>query len=183
MSENVKEEKKSLKTVIILLIIVILLLIAAGIGVAVFFVKKTSPLPDDGDNGGLIQYETGLVALDNVQELYDELQEKANEGQMVVSYKGYAYSEDGTHFSCEIDNSYANPYDMYINIYKDSSFEEQILLTGLIPPGSGITEFDSEIKLDPGEHETTLVLTQVEDDHSTLHAQSMLVLRLVVIEQ
>lgn len=182
MSENVKEEQKSSKTlIIVLLIIIILLLLAVGIVAAVFLLKK-----DDGaqlpDNGGIIQYEAGVVDLEDVQKVMDELSESAKNGNMIVSYKGYAHSKDGTHFECSINNNIGNEYDMYINIYKDSSFEEQILLTGLIPPGSGIQEFDSEIKLDPGEYETTLVFTQVEDDHSTLHAQSMVVLRLLVEE-
>lgn len=181
MSENVKEKQKSSKTLIIILLIIILLLLAAGIVAAVILLKK-----DDGaqlpDNGGIIQYEAGVVNLEDAQKVMDELSESAKNGNMIVSYKGYAYSKDGKHFECSINNNIGNEYDMYINIYKDSSFEEQILLTGLIPPGSGIEEFDSEIKLDPGEYETTLVFTQVEDDHSTIHAQSMVVLRLIVEE-
>ena len=99
---------------------------------------------------------------------------------MSLRYQKTAYSSDGVNFKCEIGNSSANDYDMYINIYKDPELTEQILLTGLIPPGSKITEFESEIPLAPGTYNTTLVLTQVEDDRSTFHAQLMITLDLVV---
>lgn len=176
MAEN---EKKSSKTVILLAIVIVLLILLIGAVIFMMFRKNSEPEPEKL-NGGIIQYEANVVSPEDAQKKMDELAEAARNGNMTVSYKGYAYSEDGTHFTCEINNSIMNEYDMYINIYKDSSFEDQILLTGLIPPGSGIQEFDSEIPLSMGEYETTLVLTQVEDDHSTLHAQAMLVLRLVV---
>lgn len=181
MSENVKEEKKSSKAVIILLIIVILLLLAAGIVAAVFFLNRDDePLPD---NGGLIQYEAGVVNYEDAQKVYDEMQKRAEEGSVGVHYSNKATSEDGTHFICFIENPIRNGYDMYLNIYKDETMEEQILLTGLIPAGSGIEEFDSEIPLDPGEYRAVLVMTLVEDDHSTLHAQTKVVLNLIVSEE
>lgn len=182
MSENVKEEKKSSKTVIILLIIIILLLLAAGIVAAVFLLKK-----DDGaqlpDNGGLIQYEAGVVNYEDAQRVYDEMQQRAKEGMVGVHYSNKATSEDGKHFTCFIENPTRNGRDMYLNIYKDEEMTEQILLTGLIPPGSGIEEFESEIPLDPGEYKSVLVMTLVEDDHSTLHGQTKVFLNLIVNDE
>lgn len=180
MSENVKEEKKSSKTVIILIILLILILLLL-VGVILFFVlkKDDAQLPEEG-NGGLIQYQEGVVALEDPQAVYDRLSEEAAKNSIAVSYSRDAFSEDGVNFICDIDNSSANIHDMYFNIYKDDSLEEQILLTGLIPPGSGIREFKSEIPLDPGVYNAVLVFTQVEDDHSTLINQSMVVLQLTV---
>lgn len=183
MSENVKEEKKSSKTVIILLIIVILLLLAAGIVAAVFLLKKDdAPLPDEG-NGGIIGYEAHVVNYEDAQRVYDEMQKRADEGSVGVHYSINAYSEDGTHFTCMIENPVRNGYDMYLNIFKDETLTEQLLLTGLIPAGSGIEEFDSEIPLEPGEYKSVLVMTLVEDDHSTLHAQTKVILNLSVDEK
>lgn len=180
MSENVQENKKSSKAIIILLIIIILLLLIGG-GVAVYFLTRESDEPEKiGANGGIIQYDQAAVAFD-VQD-FDEMQKKADEGQMALKYVKTAYSSDGVNFTCDVGNSTANKYDMYINIYTDATFEEQILLTGLIPPGSGIKEFQSEIPLDPGIYETVMVLTQVEDDHSTFHAQLMVTFILEVEE-
>ena len=188
MAENVKE-KNSSKTVIIILIIVIVLLLAGGGVAAMILLNKSSDdsvaEPDfDTNSNGLIHYDAAAVPVNEADyaERIKELYEKAEEGYLTLQYKNEAYSEDGVHFICEIGNSAANHYDMYFNIYLDENFEEQILLTGLFPPGSGIEEFDSEIPLDPGEYRAVLALTQIEDDHSTFHAQSFVTIYLKVGE-
>lgn len=180
--ENAKQ--KSSKTVVILLLIIIVLLLA-GIALAVmYFIKDKDGGGEETvtQNTGIVQYEqNGIVALDedNLRELMEDLQNKAG-NNISLKYQTGAYSTDGTHFSCYIGNSGANEYDMYAAIYIDKDLTEQVLLTGLIPPGSGIEEFDSEIALEPGTYEAVLVLTQVEDDHSTIHAQTMVTLDLNV---
>lgn len=179
MAENVQENKKSSKAIIILLIIIICLLLVGG-GVAAYFLTRNNTEKIDA-SGGIIKYDEAAVALDelSLMNMYADAV-KAAEGTMALKYQTEARSSDGTHFSCYIGNSEANEYDMYANIYLDEELTEQILLTGLIPPGSGIQEFDSEIPLKPGTYETVLVLTQVEKDHSTFHAQLMVTLTLVV---
>lgn len=156
----------------IILVTAFVLTVTLASAAGVFFATYEKP----EDNGGLIQYDKSAVAFDS-----DTSGESIiNDGQMALRYKRMAYSSDGRNFICEIGNSSANKYDMYINIYKDPECTEQVLLTGLIPPGSGITEFESEITLAPGTYSSTLVLTQVEDDHSTFHAQLMVALDLYV---
>lgn len=185
MSENVKEEKKSSKTVIILLIIIIVLLLAGGITAVVFLMKKdTEPIPEEGGNV-MIQYDQAAVALDEdaFRQQFGDAMKKAEEGQIALRYKNIAYSNDGVNFTCDIGNSPANTKDLYFNIYTDTTFEEQILLTGLVPPGQGITEFKSEIPFEPGEHEAVLVFTKVEDDHATMLGQAKVTYTLVVEEQ
>ena len=185
MSENVKEEKKSSKAVIILLLIIIVLLLAGGITAAVLFMKKdNADLPDEGGNP-LIQYDEAAVVLDEdaLRKQLSEAAEKAKEGQIALHYKNVAYSNDGVNFACEIGNSTANTKDVYFNIYTDATFEDQILLTGLIPPGQGITEFQSEIPFEPGEYDTVLVFTKVDDDHATILGQAKVKYTLVVEEQ
>lgn len=178
-----KSTQKLSKTEIILLVIIIALIAAVGIVLTMLLTKENDVQPPkNGSDEGIIKYDEAAVALnaEDLQEQLDEMQKKADDRQMALRYQKIAYSSDGVNFKCEIGNSPANNYDMYINIYKDPELTEQILLTGLIPPGSGITEFESEIPLESGTYNTTLVLTQVEDDHSTFHAQLMVVLDLVV---
>lgn len=185
MSENVKEEKKSSKTVIILLLIIILLLLAGGITAIIFFMNKdNADLPDEGGNP-LIQYDGAAVALDEDEfnKQYADALKKAEEGQIALRYKNVAYSEDGVNFTCDIGNSPANTKDLYFNIYTDATFTEQILLTGLVPPGQGITEFKSEIPFEPGTYEAVLVFTRVDDDHATMLGQAKVTYTLVVEEQ
>ena len=178
MSENVKEENKSSKTVIIILIIVIVLLVVGG-GVAAALIiggskDDTSAETEETSGNPLIHYDAAAVPVNEADyaERIRQLYEEAKEDQITLQYQNTAISEDGVHFKCEIGNSSANHYDMYFNIYLDDNFEEQVLLTGLFPPGSGIEEFESEIPIEPGEHKAILCLTQIEDDHSTFHAQS-----------
>lgn len=179
MAENVQENKKPSKTVVILLVIIIVLLLVGGGAAAYYFTRNDTEKIDA--SGGIIKYDEAAVALDefSLRSQYADAV-KAAEGTMALKYQAEARSSDGTHFSCYIGNSEANEYDMYANIYLDEEFTQQVLLTGLIPPGSGIQEFDSEIPLSPGTYDTVLVLTQVEDDHSTFHAQLMVALTLVV---
>lgn len=190
MAKNAKKIKKPSKTELILIMVIIVLLAACGIALIMLLTPKNDVQPEKNDippeksvsDEGIIKYDEAAVAFgeEDLQKQLDEMQKKADERQMALRYKRIAYSTDGVNFTCEIGNSAANNYDMYINIYKDPELTEQILLTGLLPPGSGITEFESEIPLESGTYSTTLVLTQVEDDHSTFHAQLMVALDLVV---
>jgi hypothetical protein len=193
MSETQNTDKKNSRSniIIILFAIIIVLLIAV---LLIVLTKKDEPaasaVPDEPAvtttqyhlQEGALMYDSGAVALseDGLQERVNEMVQKAKEGTMALQFKNTAFSSDGRHFTCEIGNSIKNNYDMFINIYKDSSLQEQILLTGLIPPGQGIESFESEIQLDPGTYEALLVLTQVKDDHATLHAQLNVVLTLEV---
>ncbi|MCD7731777.1 MAG: hypothetical protein LUI05_09850 [Oscillospiraceae bacterium] len=190
MSQSEKEQKGSSvqKIIIILMIVIIVALIAFT---SVLLLKKDSDTQGDlsavdSSNAAVptLTYESGAVALseDDLQRQVDEMYEKAKEGTMALQFKNTAYSSDGVHFDCHIGNSDKNDTDMYLNIYKDDALTEQILLTGLIPPGSGIESFESEIKLDPGTYETYLVFTQVKDDHATIKAQVTVILTLVVSE-
>lgn len=184
MAETAQETKKSSKTIIILLIILIVLLIGGIVTVAVILLNKddTPETVTEPQGGFTLPYENGAVLLDedSLQKQVEAMYKRAAEGSMVLQFKNTAVSKDGEHFECEIGNAIENNYDMYINIYKDSSLEEQVLLTGLIPPGSGIYEFESEKPIFPGTYEAILVLTQVEDDHETIHAQVSVVLNLEV---
>ncbi len=192
MAEQAKDGNSSKKIIIVLLIVILILLI--GVGAAVFFLLSGNDDSVDDSSGeaqtteatqnsNIIQYEGGVVDFENIQKEYDEAQKAANANQIAVSYKPSATSTDGKHFTCSLKNPSKNAYDMYFNIYADENFEEQVLITGLVPPGSGIEEFESEIEFEPGNYETVLVMTLVDDDHSTLISQSMVVYRLDVIQE
>lgn len=186
MSENVQEKQKSSKLMIILIVLIVLLIAGIITGI-VLFLKRDNNSDDDEEiePAVTIGYEgNGIVALsaDEFQKTMDEIMKQAEEGMMDLRYKNIADSNDGVHFNCYIGNSENNLYDMYFNIYLGTDLDKQILLTGLVSPGSMIEEFESEIPLDPGDYEATLVFTQVKEDHSTICGQVMVVLTLVVNE-
>lgn len=181
MSEKAEKNNKAL---IIVIIVAAVLIIAGLVTVIVLLLGKEEAAPVDNDKPtvGLINYEQGVIGVDveNFQEEFDRAVREMQESSIGLVFNNYATSDDGVSFKCYIGNAEANTKDMYFNIYKDTSFSEQILLTGLIPPGSGIDTFESEIDLEPGTYEAVLVLTQVDDDHSTILGQTNVEIKLYV---
>lgn len=184
MSEQVAQKKgKDNKKFIIIIASVAFVVIATLVVVIVLLLNKDEkPNQNDKPSGGLIDYQPGVIGVDveSFQEKFDQAVKDMQNSSIGLVFNNYAISDDGVNFKCYIGNAEGNTKDMYFNIYKDTSFSEQILLTGLIPPGSGIDTFESEIDLDPGTYEAVLVLTQVDDDHSTLLAQTNVQITLYV---
>lgn len=186
MAENAQKNNKTL----IIVIIVVAALVIAGLVIVIVLLlggKDEVPPPvnsvENNFTNGQIQYQQqGVIALDaeNLQAAFDEAVQKTKEGYITLSFNNYAESDDGKEFKCYLGNAAENTYDAYFDMYLDSSLSQRVLLTGLIPPGSGIDTFTSEVDLDPGTYEAVLVLTQVEDDHSTIHMQTSVQINLVV---
>lgn len=182
MSEGTAKKNNTL----IIAIIVAAVVIVAGLVTVIVLLLGREDTPVDpvekNFSGGQILYEPGIIALnqEDLQKAFDEALQKTKEGYITVEFNNWAESDDGKNFKCYLGNAAENTYDVYFNMYLDSTLSQQLLLTGLIPPGSGIDTFTSEVRLDPGEYEAVLVLTQVEDDHSTIHSQTNLGIRLVV---
>lgn len=176
MAEDVRRGPS--KVIIILLIVLIVLVIGGGAVLAMVLLNRNGS--EDGEPAKTVGYQNeGVIILD--QKDADLL--PPPDGMIDLSYKYLAESTDGVHFACEINNSASNMYDMYFNIYLDETFEQQLLLTGLFPPGSGMEVFESEIPLENGEYEAVLTMTQVDDDHATIVGQASVVLTLVVHDE
>lgn len=158
---------KSRKWIVVLLIVIIVLAVA---GTALFLWLSKG----EGEDGGTgLGYDSDAVVVtdeDELQKMIDDM--KAKDGQISLEYKNVASSSDGRNFSCHIVNSAKNKYDMYLGIYSDASYEEELYLTQLLKPGSGIKEFECQKELGPGSHNVVLVFTLVEDDHETIHSQT-----------
>lgn len=138
---------------------------------------------EEENDGGKIGYDASAVVVtdeDELQKLVDDMY--AKDGQISLEYKNIANSEDGSNFSCYIANSAKNKYDMYLGIYTDVSYKEELLLTRLMKPGSGIKNFKSNKKLGAGQHNVILVFTLVEEDHETIHTQTNVMYTLNVVE-
>ena len=180
MSENTQGNKNKLVPILIIIIGVLLI---GGAVAAVFLFTGGNGGGEDGEPAFTIGYEADVKVAENaddLQEIFEAM--AAQEGMVDLSYKHVAASTDGTNFVCSIGNPVSNRYDMYLNIYLNNEEQDQILLTGLLPPGTMIEEFKSEIKLDPGEYESFLVFTQIDDDHATIVGQAIVVLTLIVTD-
>lgn len=116
---------------------------------------------------GMQYAKEGVMLLDNTG-VYDVLEPNA----IALEFKNDAYSYDGKTFSCYLGNSALNEYDMFIALYTDTSFEEQLYMSGLVPPGSGLAEITLNRELEVGTHRLTVAFTQMEDP-KTIHAQTL----------
>ncbi len=158
----------------------------AALALALSACGKTEPPAESSSSSGggipALRYAEGTTVIDDedsLQDAVDEAVDKASQN-MVVSYQGEAFSEDGENFSCYIANSDANPLDMYIGIYQGEDMSEQLFLSGLMRPGEAFEEIKLDKKLEKGSHDCYLTMTQVEDDHATVHGQVVLGITLTV---
>lgn len=110
----------------------------------------------------------GVVLMDDT-----DRGELESESYIALEFKNNAYSKDGKTFECYLGNSPINKYDMFIAIYTDASFDDQVYLSGLVPPGSAFEEITLDRTLEVGDHRMCVAFTQVEDDGVTAHAQTL----------
>lgn len=156
-TESKKPASPSNKAVIIIAAIVVVIALA----IAVFALTRGG-----GDSSGnAIGYATDAKVLldqDSLQAAVDEAQENAKNGMVALQYQNDAFSSDGKTFSCYIANSPSNLYDMFLTIYADAALEDQLFLSGLVPPGSGFEEITLDRQLEPGDHTVYVAVTQVD---------------------
>ena len=157
-------------------IVAVLCIVIVGLVVALQG-QNDEPAQIADDNGNtVLEYANGVTVVDDesaLQAAVDKMLEDA-QNEMVASYQPQAISEDGKTFTCYIANSEYNEYDMFIALYTDLSDEaEPIYLSGLMRPGEAFRELTLDEALDKGTHSVYLVFTQVEDDHATIHGQSV----------
>ncbi len=174
---SIQEKRGSGKKAAVVLLIVLLLAI---LGVLVGLLLRQEQHADKVDSDGM-DYEVNVITddTDALQDAVDRMVEKAKEGQMALSMRTEAYSEDGRTFVCYLGNSEQNRYDMFMVLYRDDT-QEELYRTGLIPIGSHMEEFTLEEALEPGRYEATIVYNQVEEDRETVHAQVNVGILLIV---
>lgn len=170
------------RRVIIPLVAVVVVLCVIVVALAVTLQGQNTAEPAADDNG-VLGYADGVTVVDDesaLQAAVDKMLEDA-EKEMVVSFQPQAFSEDGKTFTCYIANSEYNEYDMFIALYTEIGEEaEPIFLSGLMRPGEAFREITLDEALDNGTHEVYLVMTQVEDNQSTIHGQNIVTVEMQV---
>ncbi len=177
-----EEKKSSNKTLIIILMIVIILLLAGGITAFVLLNANKEPTESTKMPGGQIPMEitAGVLDPDTIEDWNEQALKEAKDNQIPISYSPTANSVDGKNFACVIGNPEGAPHYFYVDLYSDTSLEEQVYLSGLIEPGRGLTTFTTNKTFPKGETDAVLVITTVDDDMKTMVAQTMVYLTLVV---
>lgn len=173
-----KKQSSNKRFIIILLIIFLLILLIGGFLLWKFLRKEPVEEPTSKKE---IPYavDVGLITSGTT---FDDIREGADK-VIPLSYSPYVISSDGINFDCNIGNPLGAVYDMYFDFYTDLTFEHQIYLTGLVPPGSKLQKITSNIRFPEGQRDIIMVVTTVGEDHSTLIAQQNIVLTLMVGEQ
>lgn len=171
-----QEQKRKGSPLVLVLIIIIVVLVVAGAVLLLgkFGEKEPEPVQLGDASTPLIGYEKGVTVVDDpdaLQKAYDDMMSKAAEGGVPLEYQNVAMSSDGEKFSCYFANPAHAAYDIFITIYADENFTDQLYLSGLIPPGKAIRELNIAKRLDNGTHRVYVAFTQVEDDHQTMHGQ------------
>lgn len=138
---------------------------------------------DNGGNGGLtIGYASdGVTILDDadaLQRAVDEAYAEARQPGVSILYQNDAYSSNGTDFTCHIGNPARSPYDMFIAIYADNLFQDELFVSQLIRPGEAFSNITLEHPLEFGNHTVYCVFSQVdaEDGEQVMRGQTAVTL-------
>ena len=162
--EEYEEEGSSRRPLLVILIIVLVLVLAGGVS-AFFWLRNRDGSTDT--NVPQIGYSAEAKVFldeDSLSAAMQEAQQNAMAKNIALRYQNNAYSEDGQTFTCLIVNSERNQYDMYLTLFADEQWTDQLLMTDLVPPGSGFNEITLDRALDPGDHTVYVVFTQVKTD-------------------
>lgn len=149
------------KTVIVAIVVILLL---AGSAFGLYAAGVIGPKDPPA-----LQYASKGVVLIDDQDVNETLEDNA----IALEFKNDAYSLDGKTFQCYVGNSPINLYDMFLAIYSDASFTEELWVSDLVPPGSAFEEITLNKALEPGVHTVCIAFTQMEDDAKTIHAQTL----------
>jgi len=139
------------------------------------------------DNGFRVGYATeGVTVVDDpnaLQKAVDEMYEKSQRQGMTLSYTNDAYSTDGVTFDCYLANHPDNDYDMFVAIYADEEYTDELYLSQLLRPGTAFNEIKLERALTPGDHTVHAAYTLVEeaDGQQSIHDQQLVTMVFHVI--
>lgn len=170
-----------------LLLMALILLLAAGCAKKETAEEVSESAESAPDRSLVIGYaEQGVTVVEDPDALEKEIEEmlkQASEPGIALSYKNDAVSEDGINFSCYIANSTDNKYDMFIQIFADEAYQDEVFLSQLIRPGQAFESLTLEHALPKGDTRCYVAFTQVEtvDGEQSVHAQTFFTMDFHVI--
>ena len=171
-----------------LLIAVVAVLLAAILGVLVMLLLKEDPESRAVEQEGFkVGYAVeGVTVIDDQNALNQAVEDMyaTRDDRVRLRYQNEASSADGRTFSCYLGNADSNAYDMFIAIYADSAFTDELFLSQLIRPGEAFQTVTLNRALEPGNHTVYAACTQVEeeDGQQKIHGQAVITLNFHVSE-
>lgn len=112
---------------------------------------------------------SGVTVTDNPEDLAEQVKtmyESAADEGIGVEYKNEAFSADGQNFDCYIGNPTSSSYPLFITIYADNSFQEELFVSGLIKPGQAFNKITFTRPLTEAQNTLPVCYTQVYEPHT-----------------
>ena len=168
-----------------------LLALAAVTLLAAGCAKKEEAAPETDsqpiDRSRVIGYaEDGVTVVEDPAEMARAIQqavENAENSAIALEYKNDASSEDGVNFDCYIANSLENKFDMFIQIFADGTFQDELFLSQLLRPGQAFEKLTLNHELPKGTTRVYVAMTQVEtaDGEQSIRAQTFVTMDFSVL--
>jgi hypothetical protein len=168
----------------------------AALTVALLFImtgcaKNEVTLESGGDSQSdrslVIGYaEEGVTVVHDEDEFASAIQqaiENAENSAVALEYQNEAYSRDGVNFSCYVANSVNNLYDMFIQIFADETYQDELFLSQLLRPGQAFETLKLNHSLPTGTTRVYVAMTQVDtadDGEQTLMTQTFVTMDFIV---
>ena len=168
------------------------LVLVAGVvaGVTAFVMSRSSGNTEEvanGENPLIVGYaQEGVTVVDD-QEAFNkavaDAVERAQQPGISLRFKNEAYSSDGKTFDCYLGNDASNGMDMFIAIYTDDTFEDELFLSELLRPGAAFEHITLNRALDPGSHDVVAAFSLVteQDGQQAIVKQTFMGLRFNVV--
>jgi hypothetical protein len=140
----------------------------------------------ENNNPLIVGYATtGVTAVsdeDSFTKAVDDLYAKSQQKGMSLKYKYDAFSTDGVNFKCLLANSQDNDDDMFIAIYADETFQDELFLSELLRPGTGFEEITLNHPLERGSHDVVAAfsLVKTENGEQSITQQQFIGLKFTV---
>lgn len=162
----------------------------AAAGIVAFVMSRdsgNSAQSQSGENPLVVGYASQGVTAVGSQEEFDktvaEAIERSQRPGVALSFKSEAYSQDGKTFSCLLGNDEANGMDMFIAIYTDNTFEDELFVSELLRPGEAFESITLNRALEPGSHDVVAAFSLVteQDGQQTIDRQTFVGLKFNVL--
>ena len=145
---------------------------------------------------GALSWATGegVIVVDDEDELNKQVQklyEAAEDEGIRIEYKNEAFSTDGKTFDCYIGNPTSSSYPLFITIYADSTYQEELFVSGLLKPGQAFNKVTLTRALTEPITNLPICYTQVYEPHTehndtddfTIRAQTVVTLNFNIVDE
>lgn len=120
---------------------------------------------------GALSWASGdnVIVMDDPERLAEavaKLYESAADEGVGVEYKNEAFSLDGQQFACYIGNPITSHFPLFITVYGDDEYQEELYVSGLLKPGQAFNQITLSRALTEPVSTLPVCYTQVFEPHT-----------------